>query len=153
MRPAAVRYVRPATTWRLRQRRYTKVMVPSSSPGRSRCGTSMRAWYGGARRVASGAVSDSFYRPLGDGRWASSVHTTGPWDPGAQHGGPPSALLGRAVERCAPRDDMVVARFTVEILGAVPVAELDLAAEVVRPGRSVELVSAVLRTGGRDVAR
>lgn len=96
----------------------------------------------------------SFFEPLdADGaRWRATPHTTGPWDPRFQHGGPPSALLARAVERCAPRDDMVLARVTVEILGAVPVGELDLAARVARSGRSVELVEAVLSAGGRDVA-
>ena len=95
---------------------------------------------------------DSFFRPLGDDRWAATPHTTGPWDARFQHGGPPSALLSRAVEKTAPRDDMVVARMTVEILGPIPVGELSLASRVVRPGRSVELVEAVLSAGGRDVA-
>ena len=99
------------------------------------------------------AAVDSFYVPLGDDRWAATSHTTGPWDARYQHGGPPSALLGRAVERCAPRDDMVVARVTVEILGAVPVGELALRSKVSRPGRSVELVEAAMSAGGRDVAR
>jgi len=96
---------------------------------------------------------DAFFLPLGDDRWLATEHTTGPWDARFQHGGPPSALLGRAVERCSPRDDVVVARTTVEILGAVPVAELELRSRVLRPGRSVELVEAVLAAGGRDVAR
>ena len=96
---------------------------------------------------------DSFFVPLGDDRWQATAHTTGPWDPRFQHGGPPSALLGRAVERCSPRDDMVVARVTVEILGALPVGELELRSRVLRPGRSVELVEAVLSAGGRDAAR
>ena len=96
---------------------------------------------------------DAFYVPLGDDRWRATEHTTGPWDARYQHGGPPSALLGRAVERCAARADVVVARVTVEILGAVPVGELELQARVSRPGRSVELVEAGLRAAGRDVAR
>jgi hypothetical protein len=98
-------------------------------------------------------VGDSFYLPLGDDTWLATVHTTGPWDPRAQHGGPPSALLGRAIQRCAPRDDMIVARFTCEILGAVPVGELTVQAHVVRPGRSVELLEASATAGGREVAR
>jgi hypothetical protein len=96
---------------------------------------------------------DAFYLPLGDGRWSSTVHTTGPWDARFQHGGPPASLLGRAVERCAPRDDVLVARMTVEILGPVPVGEVEVRARVLRPGRSVELVEAVLSAGGRDAAR
>ena len=98
-------------------------------------------------------TEDAFFVPLGDDRWRATVHTTGPWDPAFQHGGPPSALLGRAVERCGARDDMVVGRMTVEILGAIPVGELVLSARVARPGRSVQLVEAVLSAGGRDVAR
>nr|MDT0667224.1 thioesterase family protein [Micromonospora sp. DSM 115978] len=70
-----------------------------------------------------------------------------------QHGGPPSGLLALGVERCEPREDMTVARFTCELLGPVPVGEVDLRARVVRPGRSVELVEAVLSAAGRDVAR
>jgi hypothetical protein len=60
-------------------------------------------------------VADSFYVPLGDGRWQATVHTSGPWDARAQHGGPPSALLGRAIQECQPREDMVIARFSWEL--------------------------------------
>jgi hypothetical protein len=98
-------------------------------------------------------ADDSFYVPLGEDRWLATKHTTGPWDASAQHGGPPSALLGRAISRCQPRPDMVVARFTAEILGAVPVGELTVRTRVARSGRSVELVEAVAAAGGRDVLR
>lgn len=103
-------------------------------------------------------MSESFFVPLSTGssageRWQSTVHTTGPWDARFQHGGPPSALLARAVETCEPRAEMTVVRATVEILGPVPVAELSLRVRVVRPGRSVELLEAALAAGGRDVAR
>jgi hypothetical protein len=96
---------------------------------------------------------DPFYLPLGDGRWRATVHTSGPWDARFQHGGPPSALLARAIEQCSPRQDMIVARMTVDILGAIPVDDLELRSRVLRPGRSVELVEASLSAGGRDVAR
>ena len=98
-------------------------------------------------------MADSFYLPLRDGSWRATWHTTGPWDPRTQHGGPPSALLGRAIQRCAPRDDMVISRFTCEILGAMPVGDVEVSARLTRPGRSVEFLEAVARMGGRDVAR
>jgi hypothetical protein len=98
-------------------------------------------------------VADSFYVPLGDGRWQATVHTTGPWDAGAQHGGPPSALLGRVMQGCEPREDMMIARFTCEILRPVPVGELSIAARLARPGRSVELLEATASANGREVAR
>ena len=98
-------------------------------------------------------VADSFYVPLGDGRWQATVHTTGPWDAGSQHGGPPSALLARAMQDISPRDDMMIARFTCEILRPVPVGEISVAARVARPGRSVEMLEAVASAGGREVAK
>jgi Thioesterase-like superfamily len=61
-------------------------------------------------------------------------------------------LLGRAIELCSPRDDMIISRFTCEILGPVPVGEVEVEARVIRPGRSVELVEAVLSGGGRAAA-
>ena len=98
-------------------------------------------------------MADSFYVPLGDGRWRATAHTTGPWDAGAQHGGPPSALLGRSMQRCQPREEMIIARFTCEILRAIPVGEISVVARVARPGRSVELLEATASAGGREVAR
>jgi Thioesterase-like superfamily len=98
-------------------------------------------------------VADSFYVPAGEDVWLATSHTTGPWDVRAQHGGPPSALLGRAMQRCEPRDDMIIARFTCEILHAVPVGEIGVRARVARPGKNVELLEAVASADGREVAR
>ena len=98
-------------------------------------------------------MADSFFVPLGDDRWQATVHTTGPWDARSQHGGPPSALLGRAMQRCEPRDEMMIARFTCEILRPIPVGELTVTARRVRPGRSVELLEATMTAGGREVAQ
>jgi hypothetical protein len=80
----------------------------------------------------------------------------GPWDPEALHGGPTSALLARAVERCLTDGvDLEVARMTVELLRPVPVAPLAVEAAVVRPGRKVQLVEATVRdaASGNEVAR
>jgi len=98
-------------------------------------------------------VADSFYVPLGDGAWRATPHTAGPWDAGSQHGGPPSALLGRAVQRCQPRADMMIARFTCEILRAIPVGDISVQARLVRPGRNVELLEATASADGLEVAR
>jgi hypothetical protein len=95
-------------------------------------------------------VPDSFYEPDGDGYIATEA-TRGPWDPGAQHAGPPAALIGREFERLgggrmdggdgAPAQ---VGRITYEIVRPVPIARLRVHAEVVRPGRRVEMVQASL---------
>ncbi len=57
------------------------------------------------------------------------------------------------MQQCKPREDMIIARFTCEILGAIPVGELTVAARLVRPGRSVELLEATAIAGDREVAR
>jgi hypothetical protein len=90
-----------------------------------------------------GPMPAALYVPDGD-RFVPSELTRGPWNPDAQHAGPPAALLGRAVERCEPREDAQIGRITFEILGPVPLAPLAVSARVTRPGRSVELLDAEL---------
>jgi Thioesterase-like superfamily len=95
----------------------------------------------------------SFYERAGaDGRFRATAATAGPWDPRAQHGGPPAALLASVVEACEPVVGLRLARITVELLGPVPVAEVVTRARVVRPGRRVRLVEASLEADGRPVA-
>jgi hypothetical protein len=98
-------------------------------------------------------VPDAFYHPLGADRFTATKHTAGPWSAHTQHLGPPSALLARAMEALPAAAPMQLARVTVEILGPVPVTELEVSAGVERPGRSVELLGAELRADGRVVAR
>lgn len=94
----------------------------------------------------------AFYVPLGPDRVRATEHTSGPWSADAQHGGPPGALLARAIEQCAASDGHQIVRVTMEILGPVPVGELEVSARLVRPGRSVELIEAQL-CAGKPVAR
>jgi hypothetical protein len=94
----------------------------------------------------------SFFEPLSADRFRATEHTVGPWDPDAQHGGPPSALLARAVENVGSWPGTVT-RISLDILGPVPVGELTARARVLRPGRSVELVEAELEAGDRTVLR
>lgn len=87
----------------------------------------------------------SFYVQGSDDRFLSQPSTAGPWSRESQHGGPPAALLTRAIENLErSRGDRVVGRFTMELLGPVPVGPLSVTASVVRPGRSVELCEATL---------
>jgi hypothetical protein len=94
-----------------------------------------------------------FYVPLGSSTFRSTPSTAGPWGPDSQHGGPPAALLARAIESLAP--DRVVGRFTMELLGPVPVGTLRVDASVVRPGRSVQMCEATAydEERGRACAR
>jgi Acyl-CoA thioesterase C-terminal domain/Acyl-CoA thioesterase N-terminal domain len=106
--------------------------------------------------IPKSSSAASFYRLTGspDGaveRVEALPTTAGPWSSEAQHGGPPAALSARAIEALGAG---VVGRFTMELLGPVPVAPLDVSAYVVRPGRTVSLVRADVRdpAGDRPVA-
>ncbi len=99
---------------------------------------------------------EPYYLPLAglDGtRFHATFSTTGPWFADAQHAGPPSALLIRALERCDARPGTELARITVEVIGPVPAGEVRVRAQVERPGRAVELLGAELEAGGRPVLR
>jgi hypothetical protein len=98
-------------------------------------------------------VTDAFYLPLGDNRYAATSLTEGPWDARFQHGGPPTALLSGAVERCQPRAGMLVSRVVAEFLAPVPVGEVEVVARIVKDGRTAQLLDAELSASGRVVVR
>ncbi len=97
-------------------------------------------------------MAEAFYEPDGDAFVATEL-TRGPWDPGAQHAGPPSALLGRAVEELPEAEQFQVGRLTFEILRSVPIGRCELSARVARPGRRVQLVEAELAVDGEPAIR
>lgn len=95
---------------------------------------------------------DSLYRPLGGGRFHATELTQGPWDPRHQHGSPPAALLARELELTDPQPDMTVSQLALDILGPIPIGEVTVHTEVVRPGRRVQCVAAEMVADGRPVA-
>jgi hypothetical protein len=88
-------------------------------------------------------VFDAFYERDGD-HFQPTELTRGPWDPDSQHAGPPSALLGWVIEQLPEDDEFQVGRITFEILRPVPIAPVRVDAQVVRPGRRVQMVEAEL---------
>ena len=83
----------------------------------------------------------ALYTPDGN-RLVPGELTQGPWSSGAQHGGPVAALLVRATEAVPTgvAGPMQVVRITIELLRPVPLAPLEVGAEVTRPGKKVQLV-------------
>src|ERR1700744_4162179 len=101
-------------------------------------------------------MTDSYYEvidnadPLGE-KFCATDLVRSTWTAAIQHAGPVSALLVRALERCAARDDTRLSRVTIDLLGPVP-AEGDLwvRSQVERPGKQTELISAERLALGRD---
>ena len=91
-------------------------------------------------------VDESTFRP--------SQHVSGAWNPTEQHIGPAMGLLAHVVEldRDARRSDgLVMARLSYDIFGTVPLDVVESEVQVLRPGRTIELVEARLRHSNRNV--
>ncbi|MCO5168269.1 MAG: thioesterase family protein [Planctomycetes bacterium] len=97
-------------------------------------------------------MDEAFFLPDGDGFVATPL-ARGPWHPDLLHGGPPAALLGRAVERAPSDVPRQVVRVTVDLLRPVPLGRVEVACSVVRAGRAAQVLEATLSAGGKPCFR
>ncbi|MFJ2620133.1 thioesterase family protein [Glutamicibacter sp. NPDC087344] len=95
------------------------------------------------------ASGDYYFESLGEGRYRSSWHTQGAWNAHEQHMAPASGILAYELERFMPRDDMRIARLSFEIHGLIHAGEFEISTRLVRPGRTIELIEAVMTAKGR----
>jgi Acyl-CoA thioesterase C-terminal domain/Acyl-CoA thioesterase N-terminal domain len=94
----------------------------------------------------------AYFHRTGGSTFRATEHVGGAWALDEQHVAPALGLLAHVVEadRDARRDDgLVVARLSYDILGTMPVDEVETAVRVLRPGRTIELVEATLTHAGR----
>lgn len=96
------------------------------------------------------AVPDAYFVGLAEGRFRATAHTSGAWSQHEQHISPTVGLCVHELETRLP-SDLLVSRIAVDILGTVPVAEVEVDVAVVRPGRTIELVEATVTHAGRAV--
>lgn len=99
---------------------------------------------------------DAYFVPTGPGRYRPTRHTGGAWTEAEQHISPMGGLVVHAIEehvaaRGGPDDGRAIARLGVDILGVVAIEEFEVSVRTVRPGRTIELVEALVTSGGRDV--
>ncbi|BBX26319.1 thioesterase family protein [Mycolicibacterium alvei] len=101
-------------------------------------------------------MSDSYYElidendPTGE-KFAATDMARGTWSAAIQHGAPVSALLVRALERCEHRADTRLSRVAIDLMGGVPSdGDLWVRAQLERPGKQIELVSAEMLAPGPD---
>ena len=88
-----------------------------------------------------------------DGGFVATPLASGPWDPNAQIGGAPAALLARAFERVPAAEGLTVARLTYDFMRPAPIGPLEVHAEVARPGRRVQLLEGSMLAEGVEVVR
>lgn len=98
-------------------------------------------------------TNGSYYRRTGQNRFEPTRHTQGAWRETEQHMGPASGLLAYALETVHPRDDLQLCRISYEILGVISREPLEIEVDVVRPGRTIEMLEARMIINGRPAIR
>ncbi len=96
-------------------------------------------------------LPDSFYLRRSGYDYEPTEAAVGPWAPELLHGGPPIALMAKALREFEPQQGLDIARMSVEFLSPVPLAPCRVDVRMVRGGKRVELVEARMQAGGRDV--
>lgn len=88
-------------------------------------------------------------------RFRPTASVGGAWSLREQHIAPAIGLLAHCIERDRdarrPDDDLRLTRLSSDVLGVVPIEAVDVEVQVLRPGRTIELVEARLSHAGRAV--
>jgi hypothetical protein len=98
----------------------------------------------------------SYFVRVAPDRFRPTRHTSGAWSATEQHFSPLGGLLTNEIERFAVERStvpLVTARIAFDILGTVELEDMDVRVEVVRAGRTIELLEAVGIARGRPFAR
>jgi hypothetical protein len=93
---------------------------------------------------------DALYVRKGNDTFEPTELTKGPWDPRAQHGGAPAALIAGELERHGQGKPF--ARVALHLLKPVPLVPLSLETEVVRDGRRARRLRTDLKAGGEVIS-
>jgi acyl-CoA thioesterase len=96
--------------------------------------------------------SEPVFRREGES-FIPTVNAGSPWGAALVHGGPPSGLLARAIEREAVDREMHVTRLTVDLFHPVPKQPLTVQARTIRQGKRIQVVEASLFAAGIEVSR
>ncbi len=92
-------------------------------------------------------MQDAYFTPDDDGWFVPTDFCRGPWDADSCHAGPPTGLLARAMERALADagSSQRLVRIAVDLVRPVPMAGFRISAEIVRTGRSMTTLRAVLQ--------
>jgi hypothetical protein len=94
-----------------------------------------------------------YFERTGPTTFRATEHVGGAWNTDEQHIAPALGLMTHAVEadhrRRRTGDALVISRLSFDILGVLPLDEVDVEVRVLRGGRTIELVEAVLSHAGR----
>lgn len=94
------------------------------------------------REQHENGVSVAHYQP--------TKHAQGAWNEHEQHMAPATGVLTAELNGYAPQDNMRIARVSLDILGLIPLDDFIITTRCIRPGKTIELIEAVMSSRGRD---
>lgn len=96
----------------------------------------------------------AFFIRRDENTYEPTEHCGGAWSDGDYHFAPLGGLIVHELERDRirrGRTDMQLSRVSIDILGRLPFDAATIEVEILRPGRTIELVRATATIGGRQV--
>jgi hypothetical protein len=102
------------------------------------------------------ASPDAYFVRSGEGRVLPTRASSGAWNPDELHVAPVNGLVMHELERRLaqrPADDKLVTRISSDYLGVLGFDECEVTCDVIRTGRSVELVEVVVTQSARAAIR
>lgn len=105
---------------------------------------------------APAAPRESYFEAIDDHRYKPTAHASGAWDPNEQHFSPLGGLVVHAIDRhraAEPDNGLLLSRISYDILGRLALDECEIRVKTIRPGRTIELLEAVVRIADRPVVR
>lgn len=94
------------------------------------------------REQHENGVSVAHYQP--------TKHAQGAWNEHEQHMAPATGVLTAELNGYARQDNMRIARVSLDILGLIPLDDFIITTRCIRPGKTIELIEAVMSSRGRD---
>ena len=94
------------------------------------------------REQQQNGVNVTHYQP--------TLNAQGAWNEHEQHMAPATGVLTAELNAYAPQANMRIARISLDILGLIPLDDFTITTRCIRPGKTIELIEAVMSSRGRD---
>ena len=98
-------------------------------------------------------MPSAYFERLDDKTFLATEHTGGAWNVREQHIGPMMGLIAHLMEQHTGDSGRELRRLSADILGVLALGEFTVEVQTIRPGRTIELVEAVVVADGRAAVR
>ncbi len=99
------------------------------------------------------AAAEAYFERLDSTTFRPTEHTGGAWNVREQHIGPMVGLVAHLMEQHTGDSGLELRRLTFDILGVLALEPFTVEVHTVRPGRTIELIEAVVIADGRPAVR